>query len=334
MSKIIHRIFCGKVRDINEKDHSGEVVMSNEALDRYDEIIEVDAYTPKVLKNFMKHPVLLSSHRYSGDLRSQLGEWTKVFKDGKELIGCPKYYVDEGNPEADWAWNLFSKGIAAFSVGVIPKTVETLDYDKWRELKDKGKRVARRIYKELDDLIETSQCLIPANQEALQRSMEEGKTDDEKDIAQFYFSNLDKIEGLGVKAIVESDIAEKFLIKIPETVEDKTVEEKKVESKESIAEFVELELVEDKRLDEVLAILSEIKTFIVDIREWQKENNLKEFKQEIEIKSIVPTVVDETYIDKLLQTSEEERSTEKVDNKSMEELSKALKSMTDLLKAK
>jgi hypothetical protein len=224
---LIKKVFCGnEIKSIDPKNFTAEVVMSDETLDRYNEVIEVGGYKDTI-KQFMKHPVLLSSHRYSGDLRAQIGEWKDVRIEGKKLVGIPKYYVGEGNPEADWAWKLVEKKIAAYSVGIIPVKVETMDYDKWQKLKDEGKRVARRRYLE-QELIETSHVLIPANPAALQRSIE-GEDEIEKDVATFYFTNLDSIKEFGNIEIIESDVAEKFLIKDPEVdmkVESATTDKK------------------------------------------------------------------------------------------------------------
>lgn len=161
---LIRKQFVAQIRSIDEKTHTLEAVMSDETLDRYQEIILAEAYR-KRLSVFKKHPVLLSSHRY-GDLRNQIGEWTKVWIEGKQLIGKAKYYVNEGNPEADWAFKLATKGIAAFSVGFLPHGYEETPYDEWKE--SKGKK-PRRTYTDVE-LLETSQVLIPANPSAVQRS--------------------------------------------------------------------------------------------------------------------------------------------------------------------
>jgi len=107
---------------------------------------------------------------------------------------------------------LAEKGIAAYSVGFIPIKAETLDWDKYEEAKKKGKKVARRIYKEVE-LLETSQVIIPANPSALQRSIDDG--DDTKDAAQYYLDNLDQLKDFSNIEIVESDVADKFLVKDP-----------------------------------------------------------------------------------------------------------------------
>jgi phage head maturation protease len=225
MSKeMIRKSFCGKVRSVDAKNHTVECVMSDETIDRYDEIIEVEAYR-KTLKDFREHPVLLSSHRYSGDLRSQIGEWEKVWIEGKALIGRAKYYVNEGNPEADWGFKLAEKGIAAYSVGFIPIKADTLEWEKYEELKKKGKKVARRIFKEVE-LLETSQVLIPANPSSLQRSIDEG--DENKDAAQYFLDNLEQLKDFSDIEITESDIADKFLVKDDTAKEEEEIMKPKI----------------------------------------------------------------------------------------------------------
>jgi hypothetical protein len=152
------------------------VVISNENLDRYKERVLVTSFK-KTIKDFMEHPVMLSSHSYRG-LMSQIGEYTKIKIDeeAKEVIAYPKWYVNEGNPEADWGWKLAEKGIAAFSIGFIPKKFKDYDTDEERK-ESKG---SRRDYEEIE-LLESSQVLIPALPSALQRSFDAAAEGEEKD---------------------------------------------------------------------------------------------------------------------------------------------------------
>ncbi len=144
---------------LKEPDEDGSLNMfipvSTTAMDRDSEVIEPTAFK-KTLPKFMKHPVLVASHDYR-DLQNQIGEWTKlkITEDGIE--GSPKYYVGMGNEQADWAFKLAQKGVAAFSVGFIPKEWEDGD----------GQKSPRRTYKEVE-LLEISQVIIPSNREAIQ----------------------------------------------------------------------------------------------------------------------------------------------------------------------
>lgn len=213
MNKLIKKVFSGVIREVDTDRKLVETVMSDETLDRYDEIILASAYK-KTIKQFMKHAVLLSSHRY-GDLRSQIGEWLKVWIDNNQLVGLAKYYVGEGNPEADWGFKLAEKGIAAYSVGFREIDADTLSWDEWQEAKKAGKKVARRTYKEVE-LLETSQVIIPANPSALQRSLE--------DEADAYHDMAVNLKSAFVDKELEAllgnseEIAKRFLIQVKDDI--------------------------------------------------------------------------------------------------------------------
>ncbi|RLA87423.1 MAG: hypothetical protein DRG40_00285 [Deltaproteobacteria bacterium] len=165
--EMIVRTFAGKIRSVNEKDYTVEALVSDESIDRYNEVIRVDAWK-KGLQHYKKHPVLLSSHVYT-DLRKQIGEAVNIRVTEEGLVAKFKYYVGEGNPEADWAFKLASKGMAAYSVGFIPLKWE--DGDRDDDTVRAGKK-PRKVYTEVE-LLEISQVLIPANRNALQRAMED-----------------------------------------------------------------------------------------------------------------------------------------------------------------
>jgi len=174
--KPIRKFFTGAVRAVNKDRFTVDAVMSDETKDRYDEVIKADAWK-KRLGTFKKHAVLLSSHEYRG-LRNQIGMWEKVWVEDHALMGRAKYFVNEGNPEADWAFKLAEKGIAAFSVGFIAHEYESLPYEDW----EKNKKLPRRVYTDVE-LLETSQVTIPANPSALMKaSFGDDFLDFEKDL--------------------------------------------------------------------------------------------------------------------------------------------------------
>ncbi|MFA5398022.1 MAG: hypothetical protein WC346_18565 [Methanogenium sp.] len=169
------KFFRGKVKSIDPETKTIKAVISDESKDRYKERILVTAFE-KTKDDFMKHPVLLSSHSYHG-LKNQIGEFKDISidKKNKEVVGEIEYYAGLGNEEADWAWVLAQKGVAAFSVGFIPKTIKSYD----EEARDKNGGI-RCDYEDIE-LLETSQVLIPANPSALQKSFEEETDPEAKD---------------------------------------------------------------------------------------------------------------------------------------------------------
>lgn len=131
------------------------IPMSMGTVDRDEERILPTAFE-KTLPIFAKRPVLLSSHNY-GSLTNQIGEFRELKIKGKGLYAKPKYYINEGNPEADWAYKLAQHNMAAFSVGFIPKKAEDGKSDK----------DPRRTYTEVE-LLEISQVAVPSNRDAIQ----------------------------------------------------------------------------------------------------------------------------------------------------------------------
>jgi HK97 family phage prohead protease len=153
----IYKTYRADVKGVNIE--TGEVDMfipvSTDSVDRDGEIVEPSAFR-KTLPKFMKRPVLVSSHDYR-DLTSQIGEWTRLKIGESGLEGKPKYYIGEGNDQADWGFKLASKGMAAFSIGFIPT--------KWED--GDGIKSPRRTYQEVE-LLEVSQVIVPSNRDAIQ----------------------------------------------------------------------------------------------------------------------------------------------------------------------
>jgi len=167
--KSISKMFKGIVKSFDEKTHRATIFISTGDVDRDNEIIEPKAFQ-KHLGNYLAHPVLLSSHR-ADQLTRQIGEAIdiKITQEGVE--GDYLWYVGKGNPEADWGWFLVTRGIAAFSVGFMAKTW----LDKWTEpmiSSEDMQRGVQRRFTEIE-LLENSQVLVPANQNALQRRISE-----------------------------------------------------------------------------------------------------------------------------------------------------------------
>jgi len=152
----VFKTFRAEFKGIDEDGSLNMFIpVSSGKTDRDGEIVEPQAFK-KTLKEFMKHPVLVASHDYR-DLTNQIGEWTKLKITDEGIEGKPKYYVNAGNEQADWAYYLASNGKAAYSIGFMPKVWDDGD----------GVKEPRRTYKEIE-LLEISQVIIPSNRDAIQ----------------------------------------------------------------------------------------------------------------------------------------------------------------------
>ena len=140
---------------LDEKEGIISAIVSTESVDRDGDIIRQDGWD---LRHFTAHPVLLSSHNYRG-LTNQIGEWTSMAVVGKELIGEARYYIGQGNPEADWGFFLAGRDKAAFSVGFMP------DMAQAKELQGEGKTSYEF---KAQELLEVSQVTVPSNRQSLQ----------------------------------------------------------------------------------------------------------------------------------------------------------------------
>jgi len=253
------KYFIGKVRSVDPKTFTAEVVISDETKDRYDERVKVDAFK-KTKKDFMKHPVLLSSHAYRG-LMNQLGMFTniKIDEEKREVIATPKWFVGEGNAEADWGWKLAEHGIAAFSIGFIPK--KTVNYDEETRAKNGG------IWCDYEDieLLEVSQVLIPANPSALQKSF--GKIEDND--------------------LFMKELSEKIFSVFKDSEEKDHVQWEEKEEKEkaglSEEEQKNLDKIENKKWDETD---SEIRHRVRDPENFEKFRSIKIKKDKPKVNAI------------------------------------------------
>tara|TARA_Y100000310_G_scaffold329521_1_gene399551 strand:- start:738 stop:1457 length:720 start_codon:yes stop_codon:yes gene_type:complete len=154
MTEILRKMVAQKIKVLGEGQISA--VLSTEAVDRDGDIIRVSGWD---LTNFNKHPVLADGHRY--DSMSQIGKWLDVKVVGKQLRGTAEYFIDKGNPAADWAYQVAEMGQAAYSVGFIP------DMEKAEILDDSGWWATYEFKGQ--ELLECSHVVVPSNPEAVQR---------------------------------------------------------------------------------------------------------------------------------------------------------------------
>ena len=119
------------------------------------EVIAAGAFD-KWLPQFRKRAVLVADHNY-GDIRKQIGEFIELVSTPGGLFGKPKYYIGQGNAEADWAFNIASKGMAAYSVSFIP----------FNFIRGKSADDPIMTYTECEP-IEISHVVIPMNRDTIQ----------------------------------------------------------------------------------------------------------------------------------------------------------------------
>lgn len=167
--EVIKRYFRAKIRGVDSEKFTVDALVSDGSVDRHGTVIEPSAWK-KDLKYYKDHPVLLSSHNHN-NLRSQIGEAVSTRVTDEGLEAKFKYYVGEGNPEADWAFKLAEKGMAMFSVGFIDHEHEDVEL---KEGDDRTKKPWRRFKRV--ELVEISQVVVGSNRNALQRTADEAVT--------------------------------------------------------------------------------------------------------------------------------------------------------------
>lgn len=137
---------------------------STMGLDRYNDVVEPEAFRKSILSNYRKNPIILFQH----NPERPIGKATLMSIDGKGL------YI-EGVIHDDEVEEKIKVGILkAFSIGYIPKSVEyedgdgnKLDIEKEEDrMKIFFDRDVKRIIKEVD-LVENSVVSVPANPDAL-----------------------------------------------------------------------------------------------------------------------------------------------------------------------
>ena len=143
------------LRLLDEEAGIISAVVSTEDVDRDGDIIRQEGWN---LTHFSAHPILLSSHNYRG-LTNQIGEWIRMAVEDNQLVGHAKYYIGEGNDEADWGFKLATKGRAAFSVGFVP------DMSQAKQIEANG-NISYEFHAQ--ELLEVSQVTVPSNPQALQ----------------------------------------------------------------------------------------------------------------------------------------------------------------------
>jgi HK97 family phage prohead protease len=147
------------VKAIDEAKRQIEAVVSTAEMDRYDEIIEPEAFRES-LDAYIKNPVVISSHQHRLETghSSVVGQTVKAWIDTKGLHVIIWFAETELGDEF---WYLYkNKFQRAFSVGFIPL--------EWKDgTSDGGQRI--RTYTRVE-LLEISCVPVPANRNALSKS--------------------------------------------------------------------------------------------------------------------------------------------------------------------
>ena len=158
------------------------IPMSTISIDRHGESIDPKGWK-KHLKEFKKRSILLSSHNY-WSLQNQIGELLDLQVVEEGLLARPKYYINQGNPEADWGYFLASKGMAAFSVGFIPI--------KWEDSDGKDGKPTRTFTEQ--ELIEISHVTVPSNRDAIQEYQQKAEYEKEDPVVKEVIEEILKSE--------------------------------------------------------------------------------------------------------------------------------------------
>lgn len=158
---IVRKVFIASTKAVDGQPGVFEAVISTNSMDRDNEVIQGEAWKRRI-SSFNAHNILLSSHDYLS-LSSQIGEVPAIKISDEGFTAKLRYYIGEGNPEADWAANLASKGKAAYSVGFIPF--------EWKD--GDGEISPRRTYTDVE-LLEISHVVVGSNRDALVTARSKG----------------------------------------------------------------------------------------------------------------------------------------------------------------
>ena len=188
----IFKSYRAETKSIDDQDGYIKAIVSTESIDRDGEVILSSAWR-KTIDDFMKHPVLISSHDYN-DLTKQLGEWVSLEVTDKGLEGVAKYYINKGNAEADWGYELAKQGKSAYSVGFM-----AYDYQEGN-----GEDNAKRTYTDVE-LLEISQVTIPSNRDSLVTMRSKGLNPVAEEIAKELYPETEVQEDEAKAPLPEAD---------------------------------------------------------------------------------------------------------------------------------
>lgn len=170
--------FSVKAGTLNEEKRSIDVIASTAAIDSYGEVVEQDWR----LERFRKNPVVLYNHNSVGlcgpaEDTLPIG-YASHIESGEDNLAMRLHFVDErANPMAEKVWQGVRQGsLRATSVGFRPGKVTKViegEADEDGEVRDDAKVT---VHLSENELFEVSVCPIPANPEAVARSIERNRS--------------------------------------------------------------------------------------------------------------------------------------------------------------
>jgi len=157
MMKQLNKVFSTQIKALDEKEQTLTALISTNAVDRMDEVLDPKGVE---LKHFKNNPVVLWAHDYE---KQPIGKalWTK--RSGEGIMSKIKFAPTALGKET---FELYKEGfLNAFSVGFIPKAHEDKEIE--------GQSWPRRTFTKWE-LLEFSAVPVPANPEALALAMQKG----------------------------------------------------------------------------------------------------------------------------------------------------------------
>lgn len=149
-------------KGIKKDDVQGTIIKgyaSTPTLDRYDDVVEPEAFRKSIMQEYRKNPIILFQH----NPERPIGKATFMNIDSGGL------YIEAIIVDAEIEPKIKAGILQAFSIGYIPKQIEFRDANGNKldpESFDVWKPGVKRIIKEVD-LVENSIVSVPANPDAL-----------------------------------------------------------------------------------------------------------------------------------------------------------------------
>jgi hypothetical protein len=208
MNKIIKTLAVEDIdiREINEKTRTIWHRISKEVKDRMGDIVRIDGLDTA---NFRKKPAVLYGHNYAGlDPIPVIGRNVGFEKDGKALYAGTRFLntAEVSSKLADLVgdlWYLNKQKLMGWSIGFLPLGPPD-------DLKENGRTVGKD-YKR-SELLEYSNVIIPANQEAVNDAISRGVVT--RAVKDFFQSapelDVEKQEKWGIK--IDPEIRQKLWV--------------------------------------------------------------------------------------------------------------------------